>query len=221
MERLVLILLLIGCGFVTSGRAQELQPQDDIQSWNDLQLTVPLSKTVDFYTAVTGRFGKDVTRLNDGRYAIGFAWKPTGWLNIMPFYWYIDARNANSRFRRESRLNLRATFRRPVNKKVVLVHRSTYEYRMRRPLNSWRYRGALGFEIDIPKKIIPSAKIITFNEVFYDSLLERFSRNRFAIGISKFLNKNLTLDVSYMRQNDGVSRPGDLHVIWTAWRVKM
>ena len=221
MGRSALILLIVGSGFILQVAAQELQPQDDIQSWNDLQLTVPLSKTVDFYTAVTGRFGKDVTRLNDGRYAIGFAWKPNASLNIMPFFWYINARNALSRFRRESRLNLRATYRRPITKKVVFVHRSTYEYRIRRPLNSWRYRGAVGFEIDIPKKIIPTAKIITFDEVFYDSLLERFSRNRFAIGISKFLNKNLTLDVSYMRQNDGVSRPGDLHVIWTAWRVKL
>ncbi len=221
MREVVLIALIILGGFISRAVAQELQPEDDIQSWNDLQLTVPLSKTVDFYTAVTGRFGKDISRLNDGRYAIGFAWKPNASLNIMPFFWYIDARNALSRFRRESRLNLRATYRHPLKKKVVLVHRSTYEYRIRRPLNSWRYRGALGFEIEIPKKIIPSAKIITFDEVFYDSLLERLSRNRFAIGISKVLNKNLTLDVSYMRQNDGVSRPGDLHVIWTAWRVKM
>jgi len=35
------------------------------------------------------------------------------------------------------------------------------------------------------------------------------------------LTKNLQLDVFYLRQNDGFSRPGDLNVIGTAWRIRL
>jgi hypothetical protein len=219
MNRSYAILILIGCAFLSSVRGQT-PSQDDIQSWNDIQLTVPMDEHFEFYTAVTARFGKNVTRLNDGRYAIGFGWKPTKALNIMPFYWYIRMRNSAGSFRTEHRLNLRATYRFPI-KSFGLSHRSTYEYRLRNPANSRRYRAAMTVEKDLPKSWIPSTKIYATDEIFYDSLLKQFSRNRITVGVNKTLKKNLSLDIYYMRQNDGFSRPGDLNVIGTTWRVKM
>ena len=218
MKKAALGLLIFG--FVAfSTRAQTAQPENDFQSWNEVQITAPMTKKVDFYTAVTMRFGKNVSRVNDSRFAIGFIFKPTISLSIQPFYLYIDARNTNSQFRKEHRLNLRTTYRFPF-KKFGLSHRSWFEYRLRRPRNSWRYRPSLTFEKALPKNIIPKATFFLTEEVFYDSLLKRFSRNRFSAGINKTLNKNLSLDVYYMRQNDGTTRPGDLHVIGTSLKVK-
>lgn len=219
MKKILLTLIVFGAltAFVN---AQVITDDEDIQSWNDVQMTVPLNKSFDFYTAVTMRFGKNVSRLNDGRFAIGVAWKPTKSLTIMPFYWNIQARNSRSQFRREDRFNLRATYRFPF-KSFGLIHRSTYEYRMRQPANTWRYRAALTVEKDLPKKFIPQAKFFVGDEVFYDSATKKFSRNRFNIGINKTLNKNLSVDVYYMRQNDGYSHPGDLNTIWVTWRVKL
>ncbi len=165
------------------------------------------------------RFGKNVSRLNDGRFALGLVWKPAKALSIMPFYWYVDARNARSQFRREHRFSLRATYRFPF-KSFGLTHRSTYEYRLRTPV-TWRYRAALTYEKELPKKLLTAAKFFFGDEVFYDSATGRFSRNRFSIGINKTLNKHLAVDVYYMRQNDGFSHPGDLHTLWVTWRVKL
>jgi hypothetical protein len=205
---------------VATASAQLITDDEDIQSWNDVQLTVPMNKAFDFYTSVTMRFGKNVSRLNDGRFAVGVVWKPTKALSIMPFYWNINARNSRSQFRREHRLSLRATYRFPF-KSFGLTHRSTYEYRMRAPANTWRYRAGLTFEKDLPEKFIPKAKFFFGDEVFYDSATKKFSRNRFSIGINKTLNKNLAVDVYYMRQNDGFSHPGDLNTFWVTWRVKL
>lgn len=69
---LVAFTFILTCVRAYSIGAQTLQPQDDIQSWNDVQLTVPMTKHFDFQTQVTGRFGKNITRLNDARYQIGF-----------------------------------------------------------------------------------------------------------------------------------------------------
>jgi hypothetical protein len=195
-----------------------LVEQDDFQSWNDLQLTVPMSKTFDFVTQLTMRFGKNISHLNDGRFQIGFAYKPNKSWTLQPFYWYINARNSRGQFRVEHRLNLRVGYKFPI-KSFGLSHRSTFEYRIRNTGNSWRYRPSLTFEKDLPKKL--KAKFYLTEEVFYDSTLDKFSRNRFTIGINKTLNKNLSVDLYLMRQNDGFSRPGDLSVIGTAWKIKL
>ena len=219
MKPLLRALAFIGLCAVFAN-AQAITDDEDFQSWNDVQLTVPINKAFDFYAALTMRFGKNVSRLNDGRIAVGFVWKPTKQLSIMPFFWSIKARNARSRFRPENRLNLRAAYRFPL-KSFGLIHRSTYEYRMRAPVSTWRYRAALTFEKDLPKKFIPGAKFFFGDEVFYDSALKKFSRNRFNIGINKTLNRNLSVDVYYMRQQDGNAHPGDLNVVWMTWRVKL
>jgi hypothetical protein len=219
MKKIILVLFLFGVCSTFAG-AQTAADEEDVQSWNDLQLTVPMTKHFDFLTQVTMRFGKNVTRLNDGRFLAGFVWKPSKSWSFTPFYWHIRARNAAGRFRTEHRLNLRAQYRFPF-KKFGLSHRSWFEYRLRRPLNSWRYRPSLTFEKDVPKKFIPAAKFYITEEIFYDSLLKKFSRNRLTVGITKTLTKKLSLDVYYMRQNDGFSRPGDLNVIGTSWKVRL
>ena len=211
------LILVVSCAGAVQAQVQE---DDDNQSWNDLQLTVPLSKHFDLQTRVTMRFGKNITRLNDGRFLIGVVWKPTRSLSVSPYFWLINARNALGRFREEQRLNLSASYRFPF-KSFGLTHRSIVERRLRRPLNTWRYRAYLTFEKDLPKRIMPGTKFFVGDEIFYDSGTKRFSRNRFAIGINKTLSEELSVDVFYMRQNDGFSRPGDLNVIWVAWRIKM
>ena len=195
------------------------QDDEDVQSWNDVQINVPLSKQVDYFNKVTMRIGKNITRLNDGRFAVGLVWKPTKALSISPFYWLIKARNAAGKFRIENRLNLAATYRFPL-KRVGLSHRSTYERRLRSTVNTWRYRAMITLEKDIPKSIIAGAKWFLSNEVFYDSVTKRFSRNRFSVGISKTISKRLSVDIFYMRQNDGFSHPGDLNSLWAAWKIR-
>lgn len=213
----VLIILLLG---LISVKAQTppLVAQDDVQSWNDVQLTVPMSKHFDFWTMVTMRFGKNISRLNDGRYAIGFIYKLSKSWTFHPFFWSIRMRNSRGQFRPESRFNLRIGYKFPI-KSFGLSHRSWLEYRIRGVGNSWRYRPSLTFEKDL--KFLPKTRIYANEEVFYDSSLDKFSRNRFTLGITRTLSKKLSLDLYYMRQNDGFSRPGDLHVIGTSWKIKL
>lgn len=220
MKVKILVMLIIFLGGLVSAKAQTppLVEQDDFQSWNDVQLTVPMSEKVDFVTQVTGRLGKNVTQFNDGRFQCGFVFKPNKSFTIHPFYWHIKARNSRGQFRTENRLNLRIGYKFPI-KKFGLSHRSTFEYRMRSTGNSWRYRPSLTFEKELPKKF--KSKIYVTEEVFYDSSLDKFSRNRLTFGVNRTLNKKLSLDVYYMRQNDGNSRPGDLNVIGTSWKIKL
>lgn len=197
-----------------------VRDDEDFQSWNDLQVNVALSKQVDYFNKVTMRIGNDISTLRDGRFSVGLVWKPTKSLSISPFFWYIKARNTAGRFRIENRLNLAATYRFPI-KKFGLIHRSTYERRLRRPVSTWRYRAQITVEKDIPKSLLAGAKFFVADEVFYDSATKKFSRNRFSVGVSKIISKKLSLDLYYTRQNDGFSHPGDLNIVWTAWKIKL
>lgn len=196
------------------------QDDEDVQSWNEVQITAPLSKKFDFITSFTARFDKNFTRLNNARYMIGYVWKPNKAVSVSPFYQYIKGRNSAGRFRIEHRLHLRGVYKFPI-KTFGLSHRSQFEYRIRASRSTWRYRPSLTFEKAIPKKIISNAKFYVTEEPFYDSATSKFSRNRFSVGISKELSKKLALEVYYLRQNDGFSHPGDLNVIGTSWKIKL
>ncbi|HKX84214.1 MAG TPA: DUF2490 domain-containing protein [Pyrinomonadaceae bacterium] len=213
-------ILLLLLGSLRIAVAQNVPDDEDIQSWNDIQLTAAMSKHIDFQTKVTGRFGKNVTRLNDGRYHFGFVFKPHKSFSFQPFFWFIRARNTAGRFRTEHRLNLQASYKFPI-KRFGFSHRSTLERRLRAAGNTWRYRASLTLEKDLPEKLIHGAKVFVGDEVFYDSATDKFSRNRFSAGINKTLGKKLAADIYYMRQNDGFAHPGDLNVIWTALRIKL
>lgn len=218
MKRLFLTLGFIGFSLIFVHAQKSDDAGDDNQSWNDVQLTVPVNEQFDFTLSGTFRFGKNVTRLNDRRIAVGVVYKPNKSWSLQPFYWHIVARNASGIFLTEHRLNFRATYRFPI-KRFGLSHRSWVERRLRQPRNSWRYRPSLTVEKDIGK-FVPGTKIFATEEIFYDSILKKFSRNRFSVGVTKTLTKNLSLDIFYLRQNDGFSRPGDLNVIGANWKVK-
>ncbi|MBK8812647.1 MAG: DUF2490 domain-containing protein [Acidobacteria bacterium] len=223
MKKNVLALSAVIClCALASVRAQtpDLVGPEDNQSWNDIQVFVPMTAKVDFWAVLTTRFGKNVSRLNDGRFAVGVVIKPNKAWSLQPFYLQINARNTRGKFRIEHRLNLRIGYKFPI-KKFGLSHRSLFEYRIRPTGNSWRYRPSLTFEKDLPGKLIPKAKFYVTEEPFYDSSLKRFSRNRLSFGINKTLSNGLSLEIYYLRQNDGISRPGDLNVIGTSFKLKL
>ncbi len=183
-------------------------------------MNIPVAKPVDVFVKGTFRFGKNVSRLNDGRFAVGVVWKVTNKLSISPFYWYIRARNTAGIFKAENRLSVAATYK-LMTKPFGLSHRSTVERRFRPVGNTWRYRAMLTFDKDLPKKFIPGLKLFVADEVFYDSGLKRFSRNRFSVGVTKTVNKHAAVDIYYTRQSDKFTHPGDLNIIWTAWKFRL
>ena len=217
MKKMFQILIIFSFAVVLT-QAQTTVDEDDVQSWNDVQLTIPINKQFDFIVTGTLRFGDNVQRLVDRRIGAAVNYKVTSWLSLQPIYTNIVTTPPNARKRNENRLSFAATYRFPF-KKVTLTDRNLFERRFRQPRNSTRYRNRL--QLEVPLKEFYDTKFFVSDEVFYDWSLERWSRNRFAVGLGKAINKRLTLDVYYMRQNDGTTVPGDLHIIGTTWRVRL
>jgi hypothetical protein len=201
--------------------AQTAEADDeDVQSWNDIQLAIPVRKKVDIYFTTTYRFGENLTRLNEGRAGAGLGIKVHKAFSTAAGYTYIESRNTAGRFRTEHRYHVNGVYKFPV-KRVGISHRSQFEYRVRSSGNSWRYRPSLTLEKALPEKFLSRAKFYVTEEPFYVSTTGKFSRNRFSLGIKKTVNSHLSLDVYYLRQNDGFSHPGDLNVIGTSWKFSL
>ena len=212
--------LLIGFGAAHRARAQSAKPvRDDTQVWTEVQLAVPLNKQVDYVMSGTLRMGRNVRRPVDERLGFGFAFKAGKYLTLSPSYFYIRAQPTKGKDNSEDRLLLAATFKAPLGK-FTASDRNQFERRYRHAQGvSTRYRNRA--QIDHPFKL-GDTQLNWFiaDEVSYDWSLNEWSRNRFTIGVSRKFNKHFTGDLYYLRQNDGHSSPGDIHVIGTTLRFR-
>jgi len=221
MKQLKLVLLapiLLGASATTY--TQSRVPKADTQSWNDVQLTIPVSKKVDFLLQGTLRIGGNLSKAVDERWGFGFNYKLNKYVTLNELYFHREARPPNGKSEVEERLTLGATLRKPIGK-FSLIDRNWFERRWREPqVDAWRYRNRL--QIEHPFKI-QKAKFTWFvsDEVFYDWSLHDWVRYRFNVGASHVFNKHFTLDLHYTRQNDGRTRPGDINVIGTVMRFRL
>ena len=202
------------------GRDSAQTDQTDNQQWTDVQLSVPVTNTIDFNILGTLRIGRDISHAVDERVGVGFTFRFGKYVTVAPHYLHIGTQPFENRRGWENRLVLPITLRFKAGQ-FTLSDRNQFERRFRsNGTRSTRYRNR--FQVDHP---IGSDKLklslFVSDELFYDSSIDRWVRNRFSVGASKVFNKHFTQEFYYLRQNDGFSVPGDLHVIGTTLRIKL
>lgn len=219
MKKQLLLQLLTVFVLAMCASAQVVDRTDN-QVWSDVQVAVPVSKQFDFNMLGTLRLGRDINRPVDERVGVGFTFKAGKYVTVSPNFLNIGMQPVRGRKIWESRLTFPVTLRFNAGK-FRLSDRNQIERRIRNSgVRSTRYRNR--FLIEHP---IGDAKwglsFIIGDEVFYDWSVNRWARNRFAVGAGKVFNKHYTQEFFYLRQNDGVSIPGDLNVIGTTLRFRL
>lgn len=206
--------------FVVASNTFAQTPQTDNQQWTDVQLTVPVTSKVDFNILGTLRLGRDISHPVDERIGAGFTFRVGKYVTVGPHYLHIGMQPVAGRRVWENRLTLPITLRFNVEK-FRLSDRNQIERRLRNSgAKSTRYRNRFQVEHPIgPDKL--SLSLFVADEVFYDWSVDRWVRNRFAVGASKVFNKHFTQDFYYLRQNDSFSSPGDLNVIGVTLRFRL
>ena len=214
--RAIALLLVLA----TTAFAQVNVDQTDNQFWSDFQLAVPVTKQIDFNVLGTFRLGRDVSHAIDERVGAGFSFKFGQHVTISPNYLHIGMQPFAGRRVWENRLTLPVVLAFKVDK-FTLRDRNQLERRYRNSgLKSWRYRNRFQVEHSVGGDKLGLSLFIT-DEVFYDWTVDRWVRNRFGAGAIKVFNKHFTQDFYYMRQNDGVSTPGDLNIVGTTLRFRL
>jgi len=214
----VLNVCLLVCALSSLASAQAIT--NDNQVWTDVQLAVPVTKHFDFNVLGTLRLGRDISRPVDERVGVGFTFRSGKYFSVSPNYVHIGMQPFRGRKLWENRLTVPVTLRFTAEK-FRFSERNQFERRYRNNgAKSWRYRNR--FQVEYP---VGSAKLalslFAADEVFYDWSIDRWVRNRFSVGGIKVFNKHYTQEFFYLRQNDGVSLPGDLNVIGTTLRFRL
>lgn len=192
----------------------------DNQFWSDYQIAAPVTKNFDFNILGTLRIGRDFSHPVDERIGAGFTFRLGSHVTISPNYVHIGMQPFPRRRIWENRLTLPITFRFNAGD-FRLSDRNQFEHRMRNSgVKTNRYRNRFQVEHPIGDKDWQLSLFVA-DEVFYDWAIDRWVRNRFSVGAIKVFNKHFTQDLYYLRQNDGVSLPGDLNVLGTSLRFRL
>jgi len=214
------ICILICVGAFQSVSAQVLSPlESDTQQWTDVLVAVPLSKAIDWNFGGTLRLGRDINRPVDERIGFGMTFRVGKYLTLSPNYQYIGMQPFRGRKVWETRLSLPVLIKFKVGK-FTISDRNLFERRLRRPIDSTRYRNRVQIEHPIGSDKTKWSVFVS-EEVFYDWSFDAWVRNRVSVGVTRVFNKHFTQDYYYLRQNDGHSLPGDLNVIGTALRFRL
>lgn len=185
-----------------------------------MQLAVPVTNNFDFNVLGTLRLGRDIRRPVDERVGVGLTFRYGKYFQVSPNYTHIGMQPFRGRKVWENRLTFPVTLRFTADQ-FRFSDRNQFERRYRNSgLKSWRYRNR--FQIEHPVGSAAWAlSLFVADEVFYDWIVDRWVRNRFSTGGIKVFNKHYTQEFYYLRQNDGVSLPGDLNVIGTTLRFRL
>ena len=203
----------------------------DNQFWNETQLSFPLikiedhsGKTIDklsFFINGNLRVGRNVSRFTDERIGFGFDYKYNKYVSFTPSYLYIAQQPAPGVKQYETRARFAVNLEKGW-KKFSLSDRNLVEYRFRNNRSdSVRYRNRLRFFYPIKKNkkelFVPFAS----NEIFYDFQAKTFSRNEFAVGISRKINPKATTDFFYLLQTNKSGSPRRLNVFGVNLKIKI
>lgn len=201
----------------------QIPAQDDRQFWNETQLIKRMDDKHDLIVIGVLRVGRDVQRPVDERIGAGLAFKLNKYLTVMPTYVYVDQQPYEGLRIREHRLVMNLTGKAKLGE-WTFTDRNLIERRVRHNSRDFTvYRNRL--QIDHPAKIGQfTFKPFVADEIWHSTQTVQgrnlgWFRNRVSAGIIKQFTTRFSAEFFYLRQNDGVSRPGDVHAVGTLFRV--
>lgn len=186
-------------------------PRDDNQVWLGGQLAHPLRENTDLLLGTMLRLGRGGTEAYYERLEVGFDFRSGKYLTLSPIYSYVFNQPLGGAPNRENRIAFEATVALPVGR-WVLSDRNVIERRFMDPKDTTRYKTR--FQIERPISVVNRPlKVFAADEVVYDWAINAWARNRFYIGGEKNLNRRVSLETYYMRQNRKFTRPTNAHVL--------
>lgn len=203
---------------VLSGQAGEQFPHQDFETRINLDATHSLSKSTDFLFGTEVYFSRDQGHMAYRKISTGFSFCWGKFLTFEPYYQYSLRDSASGPLRHENRLAFATTVGTPW-KHWVISDRNLGERRFEEDGQSWRYRNRIEFSrpLNLERKQV---SVFVWDEVYYSSTARRWYRNRVALGASRRLTRKIAIEVYYLHQNDGYSRPGDLDGVEMTLRTR-
>ena len=214
--------------FLLTFSTEIVAQKTDFQLWNDLQLIAPLktvkddkNKTVDkIVLTLDGitRLGRNASFPVDNRAAATLDFRLNRYLKLSTGYLYRKFEQIPNRKSYESRLSFAANLEKKFDP-LTLRHRSMFEYRFlnsRPNIKVYRPRFQAAYSLKRAGKEI-FAPFVS-EELFYNLETGKRFRNDFYVGISRKLNRQVSIDVFYVRLD---TNPVNANAIGTTLKIRL
>lgn len=192
-------------------QANQQLPSQDFEGRAEINGVHPISKRTEFLLGTEFHYSRDQGHLVYRKIGTGFAFRWYKFLTIEPYYQYSVSDSVSGGFSHENRLALAATVGAPW-KRWYISDRNTGERRFLQSGPTWRFHNRVQFRrpIQVERKRM---SVFVWDEVYYTTALHRWYRNRVAVGTEQRLSRKISVDIFYMRQNDGYTKLGDFNGI--------
>lgn len=226
MRLTLLLATFLSC--ITAAFSQSAPLPSQFQSWNEVQLIVPIAhakdakgKKIDKVTATLSgilRIGRSNLDFLDNRLSTTVDFRVNRYLSLLTSVMYRKDEITVNQRRFETRLDAGATLSKTWSK-FSFRDRNLFEHRFRNgraDLNLYRQRIQISRPVTFNKKEL-FAPFIS-EEGYYDLQLKSWVQNEFYAGITRRLNKKTSIDIAYVR-ND--TRPINVNGISLSLRIKL
>jgi Protein of unknown function (DUF2490) len=198
--------------------AQTLVDTSDNQVWTEIYIAKRIAEKASVRGLIATHVGDDVSRLEEEQLGLGLVYSPNPFISIAPLYRWVPTQKATGHSN-EHRETVEVTFRAPQLAHFSLSDHNSGELRIINGRASERYYNFVQLEREVHfdhKRFTPYAGV----EIFYDTRYGEWNRKRYIAGLKLPVNKHLTLEPYYFRQNDRRAVPGDWNVVSLAVRLE-
>jgi hypothetical protein len=213
-------LCALGIGANTVHAQTVSPPRSATQVWAEQTIAVPVSQRVDLVLMGYVHLGRKSERpvAEHAGTGLGVSFKVGKHLTLFPFFTHYEYQSPMPSRNKEERLTVEATLRFPIHS-VTFSDRNRFEYSWRTPSPNYiRYRNQMRFEHELN---LWGLSGFGADEIYYDTHFDAWIRNRIYAGVVKKINAHVSLELYYMRQSDGHSRPGDLNVVANTLKIRL
>lgn len=225
MRFLLILPIVFLC--VSAGFSQTAPLPSQFQSWNEVQLIVPLvqgkdakDKTVDKITATFNgilRIGRNNLDFLDNRTSVTLDFRVNKYLSLLTGVLYRKDEIVKNTRRYETRFDVGATLFKTW-RDFSFRDRNMYEHRFRNgraDANFYRNRLQISHPVKFNKREIFSPFIS--EEGYYDLQGKLWQLNEFFAGITRRINRRTTIDIAYIRAD---FRPVNVNGISVNLKIK-
>jgi Protein of unknown function (DUF2490) len=213
---LILTTFLLGSAWAL---AQTPVDTSDNQVWTEVYIARHIAENATVRGLVATHIGDDVSRPVEEQFGIGLVYSPTPFISFAPFYRWVPTQKTSGQHSNEHRETMEVTFRAPPFAQFLLSDHNSGELRIIDGRASERYYNFVQLEREVhvaQKRISPYVGF----KIFYDTRYGEWTRKRYIAGVKLPVQKHLTFEPYYFRQNDRRSVPGDLNVVSLAVRLE-
>ncbi len=213
--------IFLSCLCIQGLRAQAVPSaaDDDSELWSSIQVAVPIRDQADLLVSGSFRVGRDFSHPVYQNVGAALPFRLGKHVITWPAYQFVATQYYPGVHSTENRLAGGATISFPL-KRIVMSHTQVIEQRFRRPQNSSRYRNRV--QIEWPFKFRNGEyHLFGADEVFYDTRVHAWNRNRLYLGASHRFGPHWSVDLFFMKQNSKLSLPRDMNAVGITLRLKV